>query len=148
LRKVSSFAVRRPTSRHCRASGLWPSASISVLNKEAFRTATLESQLGGDLLPALAFGTDQRIRIELNVVEEHLVEMLATGQVSDGTDDDPRQAEVDDELRHTLMARRLLLAGTHQGDHEMRVLGVCGPHLLSVEQPTTVIATSGGLDRS
>ncbi|MOA45995.1 hypothetical protein D3C78_1684550 [compost metagenome] len=85
------------------------------------------------MIPAFALSTDQGISRQPHIVEKHFVEVLTTGKVANWSDGDAGQAQVDDELRHALMAGRLLFAGTHQGNHVLRMVGVSGPDLLAIE---------------
>src|SRR5690606_3717940 len=110
--------------------------------EKTLRAAALESQFGRYLIPAFALGPNQRVCIDLHIVEEHLIEMLAASKIADWPNGDARQLKIDDELRHAFVTRRLFFTGEHQGDHVVRVLRVGRPDLLPIEQPAGVITHS------
>ena len=113
--------------------------------EDAFGTAALESQLGVDLLPAGAFLANQGVGRELDVVENHLVEVGVTGQVADRLHLHTGEAEIDDELGQAFAAILRASGSAHQGDHVVAVVGHGGPDLAPLEVPALLVAGSSGL---
>src|SRR3546814_9462262 len=59
----------------------------------SLRSGTLQRQFGGYLSPALPLLSDQRIRRQFDIIEEHLVEFMRAGQVDDRPTGDARRTE-------------------------------------------------------
>src|SRR3546814_2704061 len=59
----------------------------------SLRSGTLQRQFGGYLSPALPLLSDQRIRRQFDIIEEHLVEFMRAGHVDDRPNGDARRVD-------------------------------------------------------
>lgn len=113
---------------------------------QAFRPAALERQFGVDLGPARALLADERVRRQLDVVEEHFGEMRVAGQILDRPDGHARQRQVDDELRQALVTVLRRARGARQRDHVVRAVRIGGPDLAAVQAPAARHGLGAGAD--
>ena len=118
------------------------------VRQEALRPAALVGQLGGHLRPAVARIAEQAVVRHERVLEEDLVEVVATRQVDDRPHRDPvRVLQIDDDLAHAGMPLVGLRLRADQRDAVLRHVRVGGPDLRPVEPPAAVGPFGPGADR-
>ena len=81
-----------------------------------------------------------------DVVEEHLVELRAAGDLPQRSHLDPGCVHVDDHGGDAGVLGRLRI-GAHGGQTALAVVRAAGPHLLAVDAPAALDADRAGLDR-
>ena len=130
--------MKWPISAAARSGGSLPRLADQLdheleRGEVALGAAALEAELGGHLLPALAVLADQHVVGHQAVLEVHLVEVVAAGQVDDRADRDAGGLEIHQELGEALV----LLVRHHLGAEERdRVVGevrVARPDLGAVD---------------
>ena len=128
-----------------------PSARISAEDQrcggqDPFGTASLETQFGGDLMPAVADLPEHVVIGDEHVGEDDLVEMVLAVHQHDWADRDARRRSLHDELREARVPMlRVQWAGSGQHDDLMRDVRAARPYLRPVEHPAAVGSGGPGL---
>jgi hypothetical protein len=93
--------------------------------------------------PALAALADEVLRRRAHVVEEHLVELEASGDLLERTHLDARRLHVDEQVGDAGVLAGVGL-GAEQAEHEVGLAGVAGPDLLAVDHPVRAVEPGRG----
>ena len=114
-----------------------PRRRAEALRAEADREP-LEHQHRQRRAPAVADAADDRVLVEHDVVEEHLVELGLAGDLAQAAHGHARGVHRHDEHRQALVLGHVGV-GAREQQPERRELGVRGPHLLAVQRPGAVV---------
>src|SRR5690606_40695010 len=105
----------------------------------ALRAAALVGELAGHLRPAVARLSHEGVVGDEGLVEGELVELVRAGHVDDRAyGQSLRVLQVHDELAQARMARLLALAGAHEGDGVVVLVGEGRPDLATGDEPAAV----------
>ena len=103
-----------------------------------------EQELG--VVPALVLLTHEVLSRNADVVEEDLVHLVIVVEQHNRLHFDPGCVHVEQHEGNPLL-RLTLAVGAGEDEHLVRVLGVGGPGLLTIEHPFVAIAHGRGLER-